>query len=88
MNDKLPRYRVNHRAFNQYLTRELKDRKCSERRFAATAGVSHTLLQQIRKGVDSAGNRKKYVTFETARSLESALDAPRNIIFLPELVAA
>lgn len=90
MNDYEIRYRVNHRLFMQYYRQNQKDlvtgRKKSERRMAAEIGVSHTQLQDLRKGKDTRGKAKTHVNLATARLIEHGWHIPEDVAFVPDLV--
>ena len=77
--------KFNQRVFMKFYP-GLRRRFASERKMAEAAGVSHTLVQQLRAGRDSAGRSKKYVNLYTAQQIESAWDIPAGLVFSPELV--
>ena len=85
----VPPYRIDRDAFDRFFNqwaREAKreGRRPSARSLAIEAGVSHTLILQVRNGRDSAGMPKTHVNMETARDIELALNAPPSIIFKPD----
>ena len=77
--------KFNQRVFMKFYP-GLRRRFASERKMAEAAGVSHTLVQQLRTGKDSAGRPKKYVNLCTAQQMETAWDIPPSLVFMPELV--
>lgn len=79
MQDAGARTRINKRAFEQYYKIALK-RHGSQRRVAAEAGVSHTLIGQILNQ-----RHKTHVNPETAAAFERVFDVPGQIVFMPEL---
>lgn len=86
----VPQYRIDRDAFDRFFNqwaREAKreGRRPSARALAIEAGVSHTLILQLRNGRDSAGMPKTHVNMETARDIDLALNAPPGIIFKPEM---
>lgn len=68
--------RINRQGFRAYLDAA----GMSQREFAKSAGVSHTLVQQILKD-----EKKTHVQVATARRMEKVFKAPENILFLPEV---
>lgn len=84
------RYRINRTVFMQFYRQAQVDmatgRKKSERFMADEIGISHTQLQQLRRGKDSKGNPKHFVNLLTARRIEHQWGIPRDIAFLPETV--
>lgn len=73
------RMRINKRAFEQYYNVALK-RLGSQRRVAAEAGVTHTLIGQILRK-----QTKTHVNLDTAIRFEAVFGAPPQIVFMPEV---
>lgn len=85
----IPPYRIDRDAFDRFFNQWAREarragRRPSVRALAVEAGVSHTLILQLRNGRDSAGMPKTHVNMETARNIELALNAPPSIIFKPD----
>lgn len=76
--------RFNHKMFMKFYQVE-KRPGTSERQLAQQIGISHTQLQNLRKGSED-GRPKKFVNLETARRIESAWGIPKELVFLPEAV--
>lgn len=77
--------KFNQRVFMKFYP-GLRRRFTSERKMAEAAGVSHTLVQQLRTGKDSAGRAKRHVNLYTAQQMETAWGIPSGLVFSPELV--
>lgn len=80
MEDQTVKARVNKKAFIQYYEMALS-KHGSQRRIAEAVGVSHTLIGQLLRDP-----RKRYVNISTAANFERVFGAPKEIVFLPELV--
>lgn len=76
--------RFNHSLFMKFYEVE-KQSGLSERRMAQQIGISHTQLQNLRKGAED-GKPKKFVNLATARRIENAWGIPKELVFLPEAV--
>ena len=74
------RMRINKRVFEQYYKIALKDHG-SQRKVAEAAGVTHTLIGHILRD-----RHKTHVNLQTAIGFESAFDAPKQVIFMPEVL--
>lgn len=90
MKDQMTRYWIKRQSLIRYLdqrARELGSKKApaSDRRVAESIGVSHTLLQQIRRNRGSNGKPKTHVNMETARTFEVAFEVPTGVLFLDEV---
>jgi len=71
--------RINKRVFTQYYV--LAEKKYgSQRKVAAAANVTHTLIGQILNK-----RTKTHVNLDTALRFEEVFGAPPQIIFMPEL---
>lgn len=90
MKDQMPRYWIKRQTLIRYLdqrAKELGSKKvpASDRRVAESVGVSHTLLQQIRRNRGSNGKPKTHVNMETARTFEVAFEVPTGVLFLDQV---
>lgn len=79
MADAAVKLRINRRAFEQYYNVALR-KHGSRRRIAQGVGVSHTLIYNILTRRD-----KTHVNLDTADRFEEFFEAPRGIIFVPEV---